>query len=106
MLPTVSPRLQFAILFNAVCFNENHMLWRCLQVGYVMQVTGAQLSPELLELLPDYQLAFSGDQGTMPAGVGDPAGGYSAFYYAQCTQQLNQQYGDILYKVQDLEVGG
>jgi hypothetical protein len=74
-------------------------------VGYVMQVTGAQLSPELLELLPDYQLAFSGDQGTMPAGVGDPGGGYSAFYYAQCTQQLNQQYGDILYKIQDLEVG-
>lgn len=31
-----------------------------MQLGYVMQVTAAQLAEELLELLPDYQLAHTG----------------------------------------------
>jgi len=31
-----------------------------LQLGYVMQVTGAQLAEELRELLPDYELVHTG----------------------------------------------
>lgn len=71
----------------------------CAQVGYVMQVTGEQLSEELRELLPDFELAFEG------GGHHDDSGGFSAYYYTERTRQLNTQFGDMLYKIQDLEVG-
>jgi hypothetical protein len=65
-----------------------------LQVGYVMQVTGQQLAADLLDCLPDYQLAFDGSC----------ADGYSAYYQCERTRQLNSQFGDIMYHIQDLEV--
>jgi hypothetical protein len=66
------------------------------QVGYVVQVTGQQLAADLLDCLADYQLAFDGSC----------EDGYSAYYHCSCTTRLNEQFGDMMYKIQDLEVGG
>lgn len=44
-----------------------------VQVGFTMCVTGGRLAEELLELLPDYDLAFMGDEG--PAAAAAAAGG-------------------------------
>jgi hypothetical protein len=98
------------------------------QVGYVMQVTGRQLSEELLELMPDYELAWSqhdsgdagggggaadsdaraGGGGSLAAG-GDGGGGgidpgFSAFYRTASTARLSARYGDLMYRMKDLEV--
>ncbi|WIA22147.1 hypothetical protein OEZ85_004483 [Tetradesmus obliquus] len=80
------------------------------QVGFTMCVTGGRLAEELLELLPDYDLAFMGDEGPAAAAaaagadMGGQAGdGSCAYYYCECTQQLNSQYGDLQQKIQDLE---
>ena len=67
-----------------------------------MQLTGEQLSPELQELLPDYELAFAG-HGEQAGPTGDHDNTFAAYYYTNSTQQLNQQFGDMLYKIQDLE---
>lgn len=89
-----------------------------------MCVTGGKLSEELAELLPDYKLAFMGEDG--PAGSAAAAAGglgssaaagdstaacqagqldsSCAYYYSECTQQLNSQFGDLQHKIQDLEV--
>lgn len=61
-----------------------------------MQVSGQQLGQDVLECLPDYQLAFDGHC----------EDGYSAYYQSECTSQLNHRFGDMMYKIQDLEVGG
>jgi len=97
-----------------------------------MQVTGQQLSEELLELLPDYELAWSqhddgdaiGDEAgggggggaegngstAAAAAAGGGGGGYSsgfsAFYRTASTMQLSVEYGDLMYKIRDLEVRG
>jgi hypothetical protein len=127
----------------------------CHQVDYVMQVTGRQLSEELLELLPDYELAWTqhtddalpgtavGQQqlagspksGGPSAGAGNGSGGgaaaswggataggvgvgaaaagageggsvcgFVAYYRTASTQRLNRQYGDLMYRMRDLEV--
>jgi hypothetical protein len=134
-----------------------------MQVGFTMCVTGGRLAEELLELLPDYDLAFMGDEGpaaaaaaagegfradtagssaaaalcslgnlsreSLPSSVehrrsransmaataaaaaagadlgGQAGDGSCAYYYCECTQQLNSQYGDLQHKIQDLEVG-
>ncbi|KAF6252313.1 muts domain V-domain-containing protein [Scenedesmus sp. NREL 46B-D3] len=81
------------------------------QVGFTMCVTGGRLAEELLELLPDYNLAFMGDEGPAAAaaaagadlGGGLAGDGSCAYYYCECTQQLNSQYGDLQHKIQDLE---
>jgi hypothetical protein len=78
------------------------MLFTQMQVGYVMQLTGEQLSAELHELLPDYELAFAG-HGETAGPTEDQVNTFAAYYYTNCTQQLNQQFGDMLYKIQDLE---
>ena len=88
------------------------------QVGFVISVSGGRLSEELLELLPDYSLAFMGEDG--PAGAaGDAAAAGAAegssgveldrscaYYTCDTTQQLNTHYGDLQHKIQDLEVRG
>lgn len=66
-----------------------------LQVGYVMQVSGQQLGQDVLDCLPDYELAFDGHC----------EDGYSAYYQCKCTSELNHRFGDMMYKIQDLEVG-
>lgn len=48
----------------------SRQLWSIIyipQVGFLMSVTGGRLSEELAELLPDYKLAFMGEDA--PAGV-------------------------------------
>jgi hypothetical protein len=37
-------------------------------------------------------------------GGGQAGDGSCAYYYCECTQQLNSQYGDLQHKIQDLEV--
>lgn len=79
-----------------------------------MCVTGGKLSEELAEILPDYQLAFMGEDGPAAAAnaacdsAADESGQLDsscAYYYTDCTQQLTSQYGDLQHKIQDLEVG-
>lgn len=108
-----------------------------------MQVTGQQLSEELLELLPDYELAWTqhddisgaaatgvNGQGGYPSGTGSQLGGagtavgaavgeaaaateaasavssngFSAFYRTDSTSRLSKEFGDLMYKMRDLEV--
>ncbi len=84
---------------NSLLHSPNFILSLCnTQLGYVMQVSGSQLSEELRDLLPDYELAFAGEE---PGGAG-----FAAHYYTEATKKLNGQFGDMLYKVQDLEVRG
>lgn len=71
-------------------------------------ITGGKLAEEVLELLPDYSLAFMGEDG--PAGTAAEEGGVEldrgcAYYTAECVQQLNAQYGDLQHRIADLEVG-
>lgn len=82
-----------------------------VQVGFVISISGGKLSEELLELLPDYSLAFMGEDG--PAGFAGAAAEDSsgveldrscAFYTCDGTQQLNLEFGDLQHKIQDLEV--
>lgn len=65
-----------------------------MQVGYVVQVTGAQLSEDLLQALPDFERRFEGQ--------GD--NGMAIYYTCDTCLELDEAYGDMLYKVQDLEV--
>jgi hypothetical protein len=86
----------------------------CLaQVGFVISISGGKLSEEVLELLPDYSLAFMGEDG--PAGFAGAAAEDSsgveldrscAYYTCDGTQQLNNEFGDLQHKIQDLEVRG
>ncbi|KIY99038.1 DNA mismatch repair protein MSH5 [Monoraphidium neglectum] len=96
------------------------------QVGYVMQVTGRQLSEELLELLPDYELMWGqhdvvsadgtaaigadgnqqqqGQRGAAGGGVGGGGGsGFTAFYKTRSCTRLSSEFGDLMYKMRDLE---
>lgn len=105
----------------AVARRNNKQLWSVVyipQVGFVISVTGGKLSEELCELLPDYSLAFMGEDG--PAGLAGAAAAAAAaaedssgvdldrscaYYTCNVTQQLNASYGDLQHKIQDLEVG-
>ncbi|KAJ9533811.1 hypothetical protein QJQ45_026904, partial [Haematococcus lacustris] len=64
-----------------------------LRIGYAIQVTGQALAEELLEYLEDYERAFEGhcEQG------------YAIYYRTNSTQELSRRFGDMLYKIQDLE---
>jgi len=103
----------------AVARRNNKQLWSVVyipQVGFVISVTGGKLSEELCELLPDYSLAFMGEDG--PAGLAGAAAAAAedssgvdldrscAYYTCHVTQQLNASYGDLQHKIQDLEVSG
>ncbi|MEW5317629.1 MAG: hypothetical protein WDW38_008911 [Sanguina aurantia] len=63
------------------------------QVGYVMQISGGQLTADLLDALPDYERAFEGDSEV----------GHSIYYRCTSTHQLDETFGDMLYQIQDLE---
>ncbi|KAG2497286.1 hypothetical protein HYH03_004869 [Edaphochlamys debaryana] len=93
-------------------------LWSVLylpQVGFVLKVQGAQLTADLLDALPDYELAFEGAAGPEEAepGAAEGAGsvgaaggqgaGWAAYYRTQSTLDLNARFGDLRYKIQDLE---
>jgi hypothetical protein len=92
-----------------------------------MQVTGRQLSEELLELLPDYELMWGqhdvvsadgtaaigadgnqqqqGQGGAAGGGVGGGGGsGFTAFYKTRSCTRLSSEFGDLMYKMRDLEV--
>ena len=59
-----------------------------------MRLEGKPLTADLEDFLPDYKFAFEGS--------GQEAGG---FYYTNArSQELNERFGDLLYKIRDLEV--
>lgn len=47
----------------------------------------------------------AGSSGAAIAGAAGSSG-WAAYYRCDVTRQLNDQYGDMQYKIQDLEVGG
>ena len=65
-----------------------------LQVGFVMCLEAQRLSAALEDYLPDYEFAFEGN--------GSELGGM--YYHTDRTRQLNAHFGDMLHKIQDLEV--
>ena len=58
-----------------------------------MRIT-QKLPAELEEVLPDFVFAFE--------GTGSEAEGM--YYKCETTAQLNHEFGDLLHKIQDLEV--
>ena len=60
-----------------------------------MRLEGQRLSAALEDFLPDYEFAFEGNGGEV--------GGM--YYHTDRTRQLNAHFGDMLHKIQDLEVG-
>lgn len=68
------------------------------QVGFMVRVQGGPLPESVSEFLPDYEFGFEG-----PAGEGEE-GEESWYYKCEVTEELNQQYGDILHRIKDLEV--
>ena len=65
------------------------------QVGFMMRLDGGTLTADLEDFLPDYQLAF--------VGVSQEAEGF--YYTFDKGTELNERFGDLLYKIKDLEVG-
>lgn len=59
-----------------------------------MRLEGKPLTADLEDYLPDFKFAFE--------GAGAEAGGY--YYTSNRSQELNQQFGDLLHKIRDLEV--
>ncbi|GLI68660.1 hypothetical protein VaNZ11_013136, partial [Volvox africanus] len=102
-------------------------LWSVLylpQVGFVMRVQGQQLTADVLDALPDYELAFEGSAGLNEewapglhdGGAADPLthgsgsgidnkghANWAAFYRTTATRELNDRFGDLQYRIQDLE---
>ncbi|XP_002967541.2 DNA mismatch repair protein MSH5 isoform X2 [Selaginella moellendorffii] len=62
------------------------------QVGYLMCFPG-ELKPEVLEIAPDFQLAFK-------SGCGNDE---EFFYHTTKTRELDEVLGDIYYKILDME---
>ncbi|GAB4818643.1 hypothetical protein N2152v2_005689 [Parachlorella kessleri] len=65
------------------------------QVGFMLRLEGGRLRADLEEALPDYQLAFE---------VAGGEEGCGTYYNTARTRQLNARFGDMLHKIQDLEV--
>ena len=59
-----------------------------------MRLEGEKLSPALEDCFPDYQFAFEGN-GAEVDGM---------YYHTDKTRELNAHFGDMLHKIQDLEV--
>lgn len=59
-----------------------------------MRLEGSPLTVDLEDFLPDFQLAFE--------GTGQEAGGF--YYTMDKSAELNARFGDLLYKIKDLEV--
>jgi hypothetical protein len=62
----------------------------------MMLLEGGRLRSDLAEHLPDYQFAFEGSSEE----------GYGTYYHTARTRQLSARFGDMLHKIQDLEVRG
>jgi len=69
------------------------------QVGFMLQVEGALLGADILETMPDIELAM--DQGASTCFLED--GRQGAWYHTDTTRELTERYGDILPKIRDLE---
>eukprot|EP00955_Chlamydomonas_euryale_P032770 344517-Chlamydomonas_euryale.AAC.13 len=77
--------------------DNTKQLWSIVYLplcGFVMQISGEPLTDDLLMELSDYTLAMEGH-----ADDGAP----SAYYHTDTTRSLNDQVGDVLYKIKDLE---
>ena len=80
--------------------HKQDLLARCTvrtaanQVGFVMRLEGQRLSAALEDFLPDYEFAFEGSGGEVDG----------MYYHTDRTRQLNAHFGDMLHKIQDLEV--
>ncbi|KAL4443274.1 hypothetical protein ABPG75_011011 [Micractinium tetrahymenae] len=75
---------------------EQH-LWSIVympQVGFLMRLEGGRLAAHLEEALPDYQFAFEGSASEDCRGV---------YYSCDLTTQLNERYGDLQHRMQDME---
>lgn len=59
-----------------------------------MRLEGQRLSAALEDFLPDFEFAFEGSGGEV-GGI---------YYHTDRTRQLNAHFGDMLHKIQDLEV--
>lgn len=59
-----------------------------------MRLEGEKLSAALEEALPDYQFAFEGNGAEVDG----------TYYHTDKTKELNAHFGDMLHKIQDLEV--
>ena len=60
-----------------------------------MEISGDPLFSDILETLPDYNIAF---ESTREDGI-------PAYYYRNDrTEQLDAMFGDVIHKIQDLEV--
>lgn len=66
------------------------------QVGFLLQVQGAMLGADILEHVPDVQLAFEG-------GVWEDSSITGACYRTSTTIDLTDRYGDVLHKIKDVE---
>lgn len=79
--------------------HDQAQLWSCLympQLGFVMRLEGQPLSTSLAASLPDYTLAFEGVV----------EGREAWFYRCDATCVLDEEYGDVLHTMRDLEVCG
>ena len=66
------------------------------QVGYLVQISGRPLPEDMLEdCLDDYKLLLesTGEDGSP-----------TYYYKSKITEELNETFGDVLHKIQDLEV--
>ena len=64
------------------------------QVGFVLRLDGTHLTADLDDYLPDFQLAFEGNAEAT----------FGTYYHTDSTRQLNERFGDLKMKIQDLEV--
>lgn len=81
------------------CLRPQHdrQLWACMympQLGFAMRLEGTPLSASLAATLSDYQLAFEGVV----------EGREAWFYTCNATRELDEQYGDVLHAMRDIEV--
>lgn len=63
-------------------------------------------SADVLDALPDYEFAFEGAAGLGDEGctAGGTAADWAAYYHTDATRELNARFGDLRYRIQDLEV--
>ncbi len=60
-------------------------------MGFAIRVEGGRLTADLEDVFPDFEVAFEGNEDG------------STFYRSARTRALNEEYGDMLHKILDLE---
>ncbi len=60
-------------------------------MGFAIRVEGGRLTADLEDVFPDFEMAFEGNEDG------------STFYRSDRTRALNDEYGDMLHKILDLE---